>query len=81
MNDLKSRRDFLRTGLQIAGRRDLLRDPGARSPGALRPDGSVVVVVRNQRLQRQRVQVDLGDRTPELDMPPDSVGTLLAPMS
>jgi glucosylceramidase len=42
------------------------------------PDKSVIVVLRNERAEAQRVQVDVEGRAAELEMPPDSIGTFVA---
>jgi glucosylceramidase len=39
------------------------------------PDHSVIVMLRNQSAQPQRIQVDVAGRAAELEMPPDSSGT------
>jgi glucosylceramidase len=39
------------------------------------PDQSVIVMLRNQGAQPQRIQVDVAGRAAELEMPPDSIGT------
>jgi hypothetical protein len=38
----------------------------------------VIVMLRNQSAQPQRIQVDVAGRAAELEMPPDSIGTIAA---
>ncbi len=42
----------------------------------LNPDGSIVLLVRNELPHAEMVQAQLGDRGVEIELPPDSVGTL-----
>lgn len=61
-------------------------DPGARSLVAtgtcddalafLNPDGDLTLLIRNELPHPQLVQVQVGDRTVAIELPPDSVGTL-----
>jgi glucosylceramidase len=46
--------------------------------GFVNPDGTIVVMLRNQLPHAQLVQVQMNDREVALELPPDSVGTLAA---
>jgi glucosylceramidase len=46
--------------------------------GFQNPDGSVVLVVRNERPHAQRVQVQMPDRAVLIELPADSIATLAA---
>ena len=46
--------------------------------GFVNPDGSVVLMLRNELPHPQLVQVQIGDRALAVNMPPDSIGTLTA---
>jgi glucosylceramidase len=40
------------------------------------PDGTVVLLVRNELTHAQMLQVQLGARSVTVELPPDSIGTL-----
>ena len=42
----------------------------------LNPDKSVVALIRNELAHPQRVQVQVGERGGEIELPPDSIGTI-----
>ena len=42
----------------------------------LNPDGTVVMLVRNELSRPQLLQVQVSDRALAIELPPDSVGTL-----
>jgi glucosylceramidase len=46
--------------------------------GFLNPDGTIVLVLRNELAHTQMVQVQLPDRALAIELPADSVGTLAA---
>ena len=45
------------------------------------PDGTVVLLVRNELPRAQMVQVQAGKRTVAVELPPDSIGTLAVKLS
>ena len=46
--------------------------------GFLNPDGTIVLLLRNELPQAQMVQVQLPDRAVVVQLPPDSVGTVVS---
>ncbi|HMH15792.1 MAG TPA: glycoside hydrolase family 30 beta sandwich domain-containing protein [Edaphobacter sp.] len=40
------------------------------------PDGTVVLLLRNELPDSQMLQVQIGDRVVVVELPPDSIGTL-----
>jgi glucosylceramidase len=40
------------------------------------PDGTLVLVVRNERPNPQKLQVQSGERSVQVELPADSIGTL-----